>query len=59
MDIQKVQQLLNHLYTDLNLLRDGDWEPDYHSTQDSIDNLEEVASELGLNCEMLEFNPNG
>jgi hypothetical protein len=42
-----IQSRFNDLYTDLRMLQDGEWMPDHHSVQDSIDNLESLAVEVG------------
>ena len=42
------KELFDQLYTDLCQLQDGEWKPDRHSTQDSIDNLVELADRFGF-----------
>ena len=43
---EEIQKLLNSIYTDLLMLRDGDWQPDEDSCEASINTVKELASEL-------------
>ena len=50
MNEDKVQEAINNLYTDLYMLYDGEWKPEPHSVQASIDGLEFIAEELDMDC---------
>ena len=41
---EQAQHLGNMLYTDLLMLQEGDWVPDRHSVQDTLDNLEQLLA---------------
>lgn len=42
------QELVDGLYTDLQMLKDGSWEPDAHSCDDSLECVEEIARRLNV-----------
>lgn len=48
MDKEKLQALLNHIYTDMLMLRDGEWQPDTDSCESSIEVIEQIATELNI-----------
>jgi hypothetical protein len=39
----KLQEAFSALYTDLLMLQDGDWEPDFQSVDASLDILANIA----------------
>lgn len=43
-----VRDKLNSLYTDLLMLRDGDWEPDREGADASILTIQDIADTLGI-----------
>jgi len=45
---QEITELLSNLRTDFNLLGDGDWVPDNHSVNSSIDAVERLAKLLSV-----------
>ena len=53
-----VQQLFNALYTDLRMLQDGEWGPDYDSVEASIGTLAELAKRCGI-AEMVDPRDDG
>lgn len=48
MNKEKLQALLNHIYTDILMLKEGSWQPDESSCEDSIEVIEQIASELDI-----------
>ena len=48
MNKHKIQILLDSIYTDLLMLRDGDWQPDEDSCEASINIIKELAKELKI-----------
>ncbi len=51
-DLNKVQEALNHLYTDFNMFLDGSWVPDDDSVMASLELVEEIAARLNLTPEL-------
>ena len=45
---ERVKEALNCLYTDFNMLIDGDWNGSAEEAQDSIEMLERIAKELDV-----------
>jgi hypothetical protein len=48
MNKQKVKTALKHLYKDIEMLRDGEWEPDEHSCEATLDTIDEIANEINI-----------
>lgn len=48
MDIEEIKRLLNHIYTDMLMLKEGNWQPDEESCDYTIDTIEELAKEIGV-----------
>jgi len=53
-DMGKIQEALNHLYTDFNMFLDGEWVPDDDSVTASLELVEEIAARLNLTPELTE-----
>lgn len=47
-DYKAIEDSLSCIYTDMMLLKEDIWQPDEHSVQDTIEQIEFVASELDL-----------
>lgn len=50
-----VKPLLQQIFNDFRMLKDGEWTPDADSCEASMDNLRELAIELGVKLD----NPDG
>lgn len=48
MNKENLQALLNNIYTDLLMLKEGEWTPDESSCEDSIKTIEDIAIELDI-----------
>ena len=46
--MERLQELLSMVYTDLLLLKTGTWQPDDDSCNACISNIEEIASEVDV-----------
>ena len=47
-DMLVVQRNLNYLFTDLSMLMDGDWMPDWDSVSSSLDSIQRIAAQLDI-----------
>jgi hypothetical protein len=50
--------MLNNILTDIKMLQNGEWEPDFDSCQATLDNIEQLISQLiadGMVRENFEF----
>lgn len=56
MDKKKIKSALDSLFTDLVMMQDGRCEPDEQAYEASIDNVEMIAMELGIEVEELEVD---
>ena len=45
---KELQQRFDKLYTDLLMLQDGSWEPDFQSVDASLDTLADIADYFGI-----------
>lgn len=50
---QNIEACLNHIWTDLLMLQAGTWIPDKHTTQSTINNVDQLAEELGIELTQL------
>ena len=44
----EIKEMLNHLYTDLLMLKDGSWVQDEHNCNESIDMVKSLAAKLNV-----------
>jgi hypothetical protein len=58
MELEKVRELLDHIYTDILMFRDNEWEPDYMSCQATIAIVEDLAKELNIEVQDLREETN-
>ena len=58
-DMTIVKQNLNYLFVDLNMLLEGDWEPDLDSVTSSLDSLQRIADQLGVKLHDFRENRDG
>lgn len=48
MNKELIEKCLSLIYTDMLMLKDGEWIPDEHSAEATIDNIEILAQELKI-----------